>query len=131
MHCQTILQHYLYQWFSNYGSSAIRPIIWLFVFAGITATWSYTTNGAMPVIRTPILGDWRESVYKCGNEGNRYRSLILAAQPMVNPLSIFGTKSVVVPKTKKLAFWISVQSILSVVMIALSIFAIRRRFKLH
>jgi len=120
-----------YKFFSNYGSSASRPLIGLLALILITFSWSFVSNGAVPATTnaSSYVG-WKETITQNSLLGDFTRSLILSTQSSINPLGIFSAKLLVVPKTGWLALWVMIQSLLSVLLIALLIFSVRRRFKL-
>lgn len=119
-----------YYLFSNYGSSVLRPILLLIFVAAITVIWSYNIDGAVLTLPVKYYTGWREALVTLNSEGNWHRSFLLSAQSIINPVSVFGVKQLVVAKTGSLATWVFFQSLFSIIFIALSIFAIRRRFKI-
>lgn len=117
-----------YESFSDFGASALRPIIWWFIIGFVSALLIYYFDGAVNAF--DIDGEhytgWR-SILICNNE---YRSVYLSFQSMLNPLGVLGIKSLVIPAFGWLVTYLLIQGLLSAILIALMIFAIRRRFKI-
>lgn len=121
---------YCYAAFSDYGSSAFRPLLWLLATYLISAMLVYFSSGA--VIPDPAsLSGWKNVLAEGGVRGDISRSLVLALQPIVNPLQIFSVKALLDPRTGWIFVLMIVQSFLSIIWIALAVFAIRRRFKMQ
>lgn len=122
-----------YELFSNYGSSTLLPLLWLFSAWAIFYLVYLLTGGAV------LSSGENAEIYQYGwrrcladpFDGNHYRALLLSTQQVVNPLGIVGYRSLVMAKTHTLAIWGAVHSLFSVIFIALFIFALRRRFKLQ
>ncbi len=126
-----ILSHF-YEWMSDFGSSSLRPLVWqgaLFLLSFFLILCSdgavhasqgpeYELVGWQQVLIDPYWGPWVRAAY-------------LALQPLVNPIGIFGPRSLLIPRFPWLAVWLSVAGILGIVLLALFIFAIRRRFKIQ
>lgn len=119
----------LYETFSDFGSSTLRPLLWLGLLLMLSATITYITDGAA-LVEQPYVG-WRSILEQQDGNGRLSRALVLAFQSTSNPLSILGGKSLVVPKYGYLALWSAIQGLFSVVFIALFVFAVRRRFKMQ
>lgn len=120
---------WLYELFSDFGSSALRPLLWLIGFVGVSFVWTYMSAGAVLASEEKLIG-WQEIFLRKDCAGDVLRSLYLAFQPIANPIGIFGKDPILVARFPSLAIWLSIQGMLSVVLIALTIFAIRRRFKI-
>lgn len=119
----------LYGCFSDYGSSALRPVIWLLgTYAAVAALIFW--RDAAAVVSTMLSG-YQEAFVSSDTYGRLARSAYLALQGIVNPLQIFGTRGVVIPRDWWTVGLLSVQGIFSITWIALAIFAIRRRFKMQ
>jgi hypothetical protein len=118
---------YLYEWMSDFGSSALRPSLWLVVLYLSSVCVIYHTDGAVPA---PELVGWQLALVDplCGD---LTRALYLALQPVVNPIGIFGPKSLLIPRYSSLAVWLSLHGFFGLILLALLIFAIRRRFKIQ
>lgn len=122
---------HIYQLLSDFGSSTLRPMLWLLALFVITFLAARYGDGvALAASQTQFTG-WRELLLTSNTEHERYRALLFASQNMVNPLGILGIKSLVVAKSGLLAIWAGFHSLLSVILITLFIFAVRRRFKLN
>lgn len=122
-----IISH-AYESFSDFGASALRPIIWWFIIGFASASLIYYFDGAVNSfsLDSENYTGWR-SILICNNE---YRSVYLSFQSMLNPLGVLGIKSLVIPAFGWLVTYLLIQGLLSAVLIALMIFAIRRRFKI-
>lgn len=122
-----------YERFSQFGRSALRPLVSIVVLFSITWMVAFVTGGA--VLAHPqssgVYTGWRATLSQSDTAGIASRALVLAFQGLVNPLSIFGLRSLVVPRSGLLAVWVVLQSILSIVLIALLILAVRRRFRVR
>ncbi|TAM45589.1 MAG: hypothetical protein EPN55_07795 [Gammaproteobacteria bacterium] len=121
----------LYEWFSDFGSSTLRPVIWLLVLYVLSLAIIFASDAtALPTNADQNYFGWQKSLVESGLGGRFTRAVYLAAQPVINPLGIFGIKILVTPSNGLLALWLSFHGLLSVVLIALFVFAIRRRFRL-
>jgi len=108
----------LYDWGSEYGQNAGRPLLF---FALLT------------------IGSWIGYGVVCGEEvaaANRPSwisdwppGLGLALQSAVNPLALFWGRALFRPSSGGVAFWVGAQSVLSLVLAALALLAVRRRFR--
>ena len=58
-------------------------------------------------------------------------AVVLALQSIVNPFGIFGARAMVVAETGWLNIWLGFSGLVSAVLIALLILALRRRFKMR
>jgi len=120
---------WFYQLFSDFGSSALRPLLWLVGFAGVSFVWTYKSAGAVLASAEKLEG-WQKIFLRTDCAGELLRSLYLAFQPVANPIGIFAKEPLLLARFPSLAVWLSIQGVLSVILIALAIFAIRRRFKI-
>jgi hypothetical protein len=126
-----ILSH-LYEWMSDFGSSALRPLVWQGVLFVLSFSLILCSDGAVHTSQDPkseLLG-WQQALID-PRWGACVRAAYLALQPLVNPIGIFGPRSLLVPRFLWLTVWLSVAGILGIVLLALFIFAIRRRFKIQ
>lgn len=123
-----VLSH-AYEKLSDYGSSAMLPVLWWFGIGLLSALSIYSVDGAINAfsVDSEYYIGWRESLLNSCPQ----RSLYLSFQSMLNPLGIFGVKVLFVPAYSWLAVMLLIQGLLSAVLIALTIFAIRRRFKIN
>ncbi len=122
---------YLYQWFSNYGSSTLRPVIWLAFLLAFNIWLIYQTDGATRAFPDEFYVGWRENLLDTGNSGSISRAALLALQSILNPFGIFGARAMVVAETGLLNIWLGISGLFSAVLIALLILALRRRFKMR
>lgn len=118
-----------YGTFSSYGTNPGRPLMVLAFLYTITFVVTYHCDGgrlALPA--EAYIGAY--SVYLDGNGGWLNRSLILPAQSILNPFSMFfDVRRYVVPDTWQMGVWLTAQGILSDLMLLLSGISLRRRFK--
>lgn len=124
---------YAYELFSDFGSSAGRAIgSWFFL--GFLVTFIlFVSDGAIQAFTeaTKYPG-WKSFLINYADcwQNDLRRSFYLSFQNMLNPLSLFGIKILLVAKNGWLAIILAIQGLLSAILIALMIFAIRRRFKM-
>jgi hypothetical protein len=119
----------LYEWMSDFGSSALRPFLWLLLLYVSSVYAIFCSDGAEVSDRSALVG-WQHDLIDPA-WGEYTRAFYLALQSFVNPVGIFGPKYLLVPKSTLLAAWLSVHGFLSLILLALLIFAIRRRFKIQ
>ena len=124
---------YLYDWFSEYGSSILKPFMWLFSFWIISIAIFYLTDGleTLDPKATKLYVGWRNIFTEIGAWAILSKSMYQSLINIVNPLGIFGVKSLLIPKYGILTVWSIIHSLFSVTFITLTLFAIRRRFKLQ
>lgn len=120
----------LYQLLSDFGSSALRPLIWLLVLSVTSFLLVLVFNGANLTADTTNYVGWQILFLREDLAGEVSKALYIALQPIVNPLGVFAAKPLLVPRFAWLAVRLTFQGLFSVVLIALMIFAIRRRFKI-
>lgn len=121
---------YLYEMFSDFGSSPIRPIAWLVGLSLFSVLLIYLFDGADLAVETSAYRGWQTLLIDSGVSGRIARSFVLGFQPITNPLGILGTKTLLVPKSVGLSIWLGIQGLASAVFVALFILALRRRFKM-
>ena len=122
----------LYQCFSDFGSSALRPVLWLLGVFVVSAVIIFLSNGAMPAFtETNYYIGWRSVLLQKDICGQFVRAIHLAFQPIFNPLGIFSIRTYLVPSNGWIVTLLLIQGFFSVIWIALTIFAIRRRFKMQ
>jgi len=121
---------WFYEMMSDFGSSALRSILWLVLLYLLSAWAILWSDGAVSAAPTSELIGWQQALVD-PLWGEEARSLYLAFQPLVNPIGIFGPKSLLIPRYPLLALGLSLQGLLSLILLALLIFAIRRRFKIQ
>jgi len=106
---ESILSH-LYEWMSDFGSSALRPLVWQAVLFGLSFSLILCSDGAVKDPTSKLVG-WQQVLID-PRWGDWARAAYLALQPLVNPIGIFGPRSVLVPRFPWLAVWLSVAGIL-------------------
>jgi hypothetical protein len=124
---------YVYEWASDFGSSALRPLLWQLLLISFSMLLILYSDGAVPALSEQASGfvGWQAALMEPTTSGDYARAFYLALQPLVNPIGIFGVKSLLVPRYPLLAVWLSLHGFLAVVLLALLVFAIRRRFKIQ
>jgi len=124
---------YLYEWLSDFGSSALTPLLWQVFLLSLSMSLIFYSDGAVLAFSesASALVGWQTILIDTNESGDLARAVYLALQPVVNPIGIFGPKSLLVPRYPWLAVWLSLHGVLSVILLALLIFAIRRRFKIQ
>lgn len=120
----------LYELFSDFGSSALRPLMWLVACAAVSFFATYLTSGTALALQQDQYVGWQSIFLRADYIGDAFKALYLSIQPVANPLGIFAKTPLLIAKSPWLALWLSFQGFVSVVLIALTIFAIRRRFKI-
>ena len=121
---------HLYECMSDFGASIGRPVLWWILLIAITTGLFTITEGVEAVSNPSAYVGWRADLTQPGAYGDAVRALHVTLQATFNPLSIFSGRTLIVPSSSMLAVWAGVHSALSVVLIALFIFAVRRRFKI-
>jgi hypothetical protein len=118
---------HVYEVMSDFGSSVLRPFLWM-VLLYVASVCAILFSDGAALASKPI--GWQRILVDptCGEYA---RAFYLALQPVVNPIGILGPRSLLVPQYAPLAAWLSVQGFLGLILLALLIFAIRRRFKIQ
>jgi len=124
-----ILSH-LYELGSDFGGSVGRPILLLLCLWIVTTSIIVTFDGAMCALPAESYTGWRAVFLQPDLEGKIARSMMLATQPITNPLGVFGFKSLMVAKSGWLNFALVLDGIVSAALLALFFLAARRRFKM-
>ncbi len=119
----------LYEYLSDYGSSVARPALYFIALMMFTFAITLCFDGATYANSDEPYG-WQQGLIGSDYEAQLMRSLVLTGQATLNPLGIFATKVLLVAKTGLLAFWLTVHGLISTILIALFIFAVRRKFKI-
>lgn len=112
-----------YDRFARYGLSAGRPLLWLF---GLTTASALLSGGlGQGVCELGEKHGWRQHLV----DGSWHCGLLLGTTPLTNPLGLFSKDPIAIAKTWYWAAWLTVQGLLSAVLIALALLAIRRKFR--
>ena len=120
---------YLYELTSDFGSSVLRPFLWLSLLYVSSVYAIFCSDGAEVPEPSGLVG-WQHALIDPA-WGEYTRAFYLALQSFVNPVGIFGLKYLLVPKYTQLAAWLSVDGFIGLILLALLIFAIRRRFRIQ
>lgn len=123
---------YLYQGLCDFGNSILRPFLWWLLLIAVTTFIALHSEGGFVAAdpESSHLG-WKTALFTNDNWSQLLQAGYGAITTALNPLGIFGTKSVLVAQSPWLAAWLTITGISSAVLIALLIFAIRRRFKMQ
>ena len=122
----------LYEWFSDFGGSILRPFLWLVLFFCGTLLIVTNCDCVVPAFDSHEMTiGWRAFLTEESIEAKWAAALYIVFQSILNPLGIFGHKSLVIPKQPWVAIWLAIHSAISLLLTALAITAIRRRFKLQ
>jgi hypothetical protein len=112
-----------YDVFAKYGLSAGRPLAWLVamtVLSSLASGWF-----GLGVCEMDGRLGWRaeltDASWRCG--------VLLGTSPLTNPLGLFSKEPIAIATNWYWAAWLTVQGLLSAVLIALSVLAIRRKFR--
>lgn len=121
----------LWRIFGNYGLSPLRSIAWLvglwLLMAGAllytgTELGQSTSGGAEVGWRASLAGeDWGAQIS---------RAVVAASNNAINPFSVFSVRILVVPKDSFVAILMPIHGLISVGLILLTGFSLRRRLKL-
>jgi len=127
-----ILISYLYEWFSNFGGSYVRPIILLVCLSLITFSIVFATGGAVLGYdqSSSVYSGWR-SYLLSGDNVQAWRAAYIAIESALNPVGLFNSRPLVLANSGASAIWVAVARVLSVVLVTLSVLAIRRRFRMQ
>lgn len=123
-----------YQRFSgNYGLSPGRPLWFTFGIIVSVASFFYLTDGVSfgYAATNDLYGGWREAFLGEDCSARFARAIGITLQSLVNPLGIFGPRTLLIASTSFGHILTSLQGIVCDILIATTILAIRRRFKLH
>lgn len=123
---------YLYDAFSDFGASILRPILWL-VLLGVSVSYILITwDGAVPARAFELSAvGWQTALLGDEILTPIFRGFYLSFYSIIHPLGLFGGQPVLVARTTWLSSLLIVEGIFAATLIALTIFAIRRRFKLQ
>lgn len=125
-----ILSH-LYEWFSDFGSSALRPFLWFVLILTANTELIYILDGAVIFPQKELFFGWREILMDGSDAGNLSRSMMLSFQSSYNPFGIFGARGFVEAQNIYLKAYLSISGFVSTILIALLVLALRRRFKMQ
>ena len=120
----------IYEAFSDFGNSTLRPIFWFAIFS-LAAVFliSLFDGSLLSQSQNEYIG-WQNILLDDGLSGAVVRATVLTAQQTLNPLGLLGLKGLTIAKNGWILGLTSIYSLLSVVLLTLFVFAVRRRFKL-
>ena len=125
------LFNFLYEEFSDYGASPVLPLVWIGLLWLLTATVLFASGVNIGGTSGTAVG-WQVCLYEAGWKGELLRSVILGFQPIswLGSLLSSGPSVPLVPHSFFAQIWLVIDGILSTVLLALFIFALRRRFRM-
>ena len=123
---------YIYDLFSDFGASILRPILWLLLLGVSVSYILITWDGAIPThtLESSAVG-WQTTLLGDDIAAPISRGFYLSFYSIIHPLGLFGGQPVLVASTQWLSGLLIVEGIFAATLIALTIFALRRRFKLQ
>ncbi len=123
---------YIYDLFSDFGASILRPILWLLLLGVSVSYILITQDGAVPIraLESSAVG-WQTALLGNDIAAPINRGFYLSFYSIIHPLGLFGGQPVLVASTQWLSSLLIIEGIFSATLIALTIFALRRRFKLQ
>ena len=121
----------LYEMFSDFGNSAVRPLGWIVFSLVLSVTLIMCVDGAVALPQVDGYHGWQTGLSEDGFVGKATKALVLTGQHFLNPLGVLGVKGLTVASNGWVAFGLMVYSLFNIVFISLMIFAMRRRFKIQ
>jgi hypothetical protein len=120
---------WLYGALSDYGSSAQRPFWYFLGLFALSCAIVFLSDGAIfsDGLNT---SSWELDMMGDGCPARMLRAIVLTGQATLNPLGVFGTRGLLIAKYKFLEAWLFLDGVFSVLLLALFLLAIRRRFKM-
>ncbi|MFN3935876.1 hypothetical protein [Parvibaculum sp.] len=125
------LFNFLYDEFSDYGASPVRPLAWIGLLWTLTTIILYWSGVDIAGEGKDAVG-WQSCLHETGLWGDLLRAAILGFQPIswLGSLISSGPSVALVPHSLLAQVWLVIDGILSTVLLALFIFALRRRFRM-
>lgn len=119
----------LYKMFSDYGRSYIRPIIYSFLMGVVVTAGVFIFDEATLTIdcNSKTLHGWTSEL--C--ESDLYKSVVLGFSAFINPIGLFDKYAAVVSASAITKLITLAQGILTIILLSLSIAALRKRFKIQ
>lgn len=124
---------WIYGFFADYGLSPGRPLVWALSVWLIASAVVFCTDGGAyiePDLEVRYFG-WREILTRDDDVGRLVRSAILPIQTAFNPLGIFGTRLLVTASEWWTQAWLTFSGFFIDALLLMSIFGVRKRFKLN
>jgi len=118
----------LHAWFSNYGASPLKPLIWMFGFYVAAVVFFFCADGGTVGVPEDWLTGWQLILTDEYTFARLNRSIAAPLQNIVNPFGLFSSRKLVEANHWWMSGILFVQGLFSLAMIFLSISAIRRRF---
>lgn len=121
--------NWFYGTFANYGTSPGRPIVCIIALYILSVAFLYHCDqGSLTQPPASYVGANESLLNEKGGRLNR--SLRLPIQAMVNPFAMsFDARALIVPETTTAGVLLTVQGLFSDLLLIMTIFGIRRRFK--
>ncbi|TAM46948.1 MAG: hypothetical protein EPN55_03960 [Gammaproteobacteria bacterium] len=122
----------IYEVLADFGGSVLRPLLWWLLLFALSILVVLNNGGVVKAINEQnVYVGWREVLVSDGIYTSLVSAFYVCIQAVVNPLGIFGYKALLIPVSPWVAMWLSFHSVISLVLIALLIVALRRRFKIQ
>ncbi|MBX3506779.1 MAG: hypothetical protein KF895_14965 [Parvibaculum sp.] len=123
--------NFLYEEFSDYGASPVLPLIWIVLLWVLTTTILFAAGVDVGGDAKNAVG-WQSFLYGTDWRSELSRAVILGFQPIswLGALISSGHTVPLVPNNFCAQIWLVIDGILSTVLLALFIFALRRRFRM-
>lgn len=125
---------WIYDWTSNYGQSAGRPMAWLILLTVGSAALTYFFDLAVFAEDDPK--GWRKIFDGCKPAAEQFdttckvlKAAFLSGSQITNPLGLFNKEPIIVARDWWWALALTVQGLVSAVLVALTLLAIRRKFR--
>lgn len=121
--------NWVYGTFADYGRSPGRPLWWLLGLYVATFGIIYNCDGGT-LMQPPHYYVGANASFLDENGGRLFRSLLLPLQSIVNALGVFfDARKMIVPTTTAGSVFLTIQGLVSDVLLLMTILSIRRRFK--
>lgn len=127
----TLFVNWVYGTFADYGLDPGRPLKVAGALYIIAAIIIFIGDGGAPGMLTELYKGWQTVLIEPGVWSEVRRSLLLPLQSLANPFGLFGARKLIVPATGWGQVLLAIQGLACDVLLAMSIIAIRKRFKLH
>jgi hypothetical protein len=119
----------LYRFISDYGNSTVRPLIWFLLFATLNFFLFFITDGVIVSGGSNAVG-WQQLLLDESTFGAALRAGTITLTQILNPLGIFGHRSLLIAKSLGLVVANAGLCLFATVSLAFFILALRRRFRL-
>jgi hypothetical protein len=122
---------FVYETLSDFGNSTLRPVFCFMLFSLFAISFITYFDGSLPGQSQSNYIGWQKILLEDNLDGKIARAIVLTGQQILNPLGLLGHKGLTVARNGWILAISIIYSLLSLILITLFIFAVRRRFKLH